>query len=90
MNKDILLVADAVSNEKGIAKEIIFEAMEAALASATKKKSREDIEVRVEIDRASGDYKTFRRWEIVDTNDEEGNPITEPNSRRTSYFYVMH
>ena len=78
MNKDILLVVDAVSNEKGVAKEIIFEAMEAALASATKKKSREDIEVRVEIDRSTGDYQTFRRWEVVDTQDEEGNPITEP------------
>jgi N utilization substance protein A len=78
MNKDILLVVDAVSNEKGVAKEIIFEAMEAALASATKKKSREDIEVRVAIDRSTGDYQTFRRWEVVDTQDEEGNPITEP------------
>jgi N utilization substance protein A len=77
MNKDILLVVDAVSNEKGVAKEIIFEAMEAALASATKKKSREDIEVRVEIDRASGDYKTFRRWEIVEDKDEDGNTLTE-------------
>jgi N utilization substance protein A len=77
MNKDILLVVDAVSNEKGVAKEIIFEAMEAALASATKKKSREDIEVRVEIDRASGDYKTFRRWEIVEDKDEDVNTLTE-------------
>ena len=77
MNKDILLVVDAVSNEKGVAKEIIFEAMEAALASATKKKSREDIEVRVEIDRASGDYKTFRRWEVVADKDEEGNTRNE-------------
>jgi N utilization substance protein A len=77
MNKDILLVVDAVSNEKGVAKEIIFEAMEAALASATKKKSREDIELRVEIDRASGDYKTFRRWEIVEDKDEDGNTLTE-------------
>lgn len=78
MNKDILLVVDAVSNEKGVDKEIIFEAMEAALASATKKKNREDIEVRVCIDRATGDYETFRRWEIVDEKDEEGEAITEP------------
>lgn len=78
MNKEILLVVDAVSNEKGVAKEIIFEAIEAALESATKKKSREDIEVRVEIDRASGDYKTFRRWEVVPEKDEDGNPLTEP------------
>ena len=77
MNKDILLVVDAVSNEKGVAKEIIFDAMEAALASATKKKSREDIEVRVQIDRASGDYETFRRWEVVEDTDEEGQTQTE-------------
>ena len=77
MNKDILLVVDAVSNEKGVAKEIIIDAMEAALASATKKKSREDIEVRVEIDRSSGDYETFRRWEVVDDKDEEGQTLTE-------------
>ncbi|TNF91492.1 MAG: transcription termination/antitermination protein NusA [Gammaproteobacteria bacterium] len=78
MNKDILLVVDAVSNEKGVEKEIIFEAMEAALASATKKKNREDIDVRVAIDRSSGDYETFRRWEVIDNVDEEGNAITEP------------
>jgi len=77
MNKDILLVVDAVSNEKGVAKEIIFDAMEAALASATKKKSREDIEVRVEIDRATGDYETFRRWEVAAETDEEGQALTE-------------
>jgi len=77
MNKDILLVVDAVSNEKGVDKEIIFDAMEAALASATKKKNREDIEVRVEIDRNTGDYETFRRWEVLDDKDEEGQPRTE-------------
>ncbi|MBI2994883.1 MAG: transcription termination/antitermination protein NusA [Gammaproteobacteria bacterium] len=66
MNKDILTVVDVVSNEKGVAKEIIFEAIEAALASATKKRNREDIEVRVSVDRTTGDYETFRRWEIVE------------------------
>lgn len=77
MNKDILLVVDAVSNEKGVDKEIIFEAMEAALESATRKKNREDIEVRVFIDRNTGDYETFRRWEILDNEDEEGQPRIE-------------
>ncbi len=66
MNKDILMVVDVVSNEKGVAKEVIFEAIEAALASATKKRNREDIEARVEIDRETGDYNTYRCWEIVD------------------------
>ena len=69
MNKEILTVVDVVSNEKGVAKEIIFEALEAALASATKKRFTEDVEVRVAIDRASGDYKAFRRWEVIDPLD---------------------
>ncbi len=62
MSKEILMVVDAVSNEKGVEKEIIFEAIEAALASATRRKHGEDIDVRVAIDRATGDYDTFRRW----------------------------
>jgi N utilization substance protein A len=57
MTKEILAVVDAVSNEKGVAKEIIFEALEAALASATRKRA---------IDRETGEYDTFRRWEVVD------------------------
>jgi len=65
MNKEILMVVDVVSNEKGVAKEIIFQAIEAALASATKKRAREDIESRVSIDRETGDYETFRLWEVL-------------------------
>jgi len=70
MNKEILLVVDAVSNERGVEKEIIFEAIEAALAAASKKRHREDIEVRVAINRETGDYETFRRWEIIDDDAE--------------------
>jgi N utilization substance protein A len=70
MNKDILTVVDVVSNERGVAKEIIFEAIEAALASATKKRHREDIEARVAVDRETGDYETFRRWEVVEDGPE--------------------
>lgn len=79
MNKEILLVVDAVSNEKGVEKEIIFEAIEAALASATRKKHGGDIEVRVQIDRESGDYETFRRWLIVDDAETQilENPMAE-------------
>ncbi|HEY7841611.1 MAG TPA: transcription termination factor NusA, partial [Gammaproteobacteria bacterium] len=65
MNKEILLVVDVVSNERGVAKDIIFEAIEAALASATKKRNREDIEARVAVNRETGDYETFRRWEVM-------------------------
>ncbi|MEE9571164.1 MAG: transcription termination factor NusA [Gammaproteobacteria bacterium] len=64
MNKEILMVVDAVSNEKGIEKDIIFEAIEVALASATKKKHSEEIDVRVAIDRESGEYDTFQRWMV--------------------------
>src|SRR5678816_2118713 len=64
MNKEILMVVDAVSNEKGVDKEIIFEALEAALASATRKKYGEDYDVRVAINRKTGDYDTFRRWKV--------------------------
>lgn len=66
MNKEILLVVDAVSNEKAVPREKIFEALEIALATATKKKYEGDIEVRVEIDRKTGDFDTFRRWCVVD------------------------
>jgi N utilization substance protein A len=73
MNKQILEVVEAVSNEKGVAREIIFEALEAALASATRRKHGDDIDVRVEIDRKSGEYKTFRRWKVFadDSNELE-------------------
>jgi len=71
MNKEILLVVDAVSNEKGVDKEIIFEAIEAALASATRKKYGAEMDVRVHIDRETGDYETFRRWKVVDDEDPE-------------------
>ena len=66
MSKEILLVVDAVSNEKGVEKEVIFGAIEAALASAAKKRTMEEIECRVVIDRESGEYETFRQWEVID------------------------
>ena len=76
MSKEILLVVDVVSNEKGVDRDVIFGAIEAALASATKKRHLEDIDARVAIDRNTGEYQTFRRWEVVeesaDPDDEEG------------------
>ena len=65
MSKEILLVADAVSNEKGVDKSIIFEAIEMALSAATKKRYDEDADINVAIDRDTGDYVTTRRWEVV-------------------------
>jgi transcription termination/antitermination protein NusA len=77
MNKDILLVVDTVSNEKAVDKEVIFEALELALASATRKKHGGDIEVRVAIDRETGAYETFRRWEVVDDDYEQDAPMRQ-------------
>jgi N utilization substance protein A len=71
MNKEILLVVDAVSNEKGVDKAIIFQAIESALATATKKRHRGDVEIRVEIDRSTGDYKTYRRWMVIDDSETQ-------------------
>eukprot|EP01026_Neomeris_dumetosa_P023347 TRINITY_DN199007_c0_g1_i1.p1 TRINITY_DN199007_c0_g1~~TRINITY_DN199007_c0_g1_i1.p1 ORF type:complete len:142 (-),score=17.26 TRINITY_DN199007_c0_g1_i1:13-438(-) len=65
MKKEILLVADAVSNEKGVDQDVIFQAIELALATATKKRYDEDSDIKVTIDRKTGDYVTVRRWEVV-------------------------
>ncbi len=71
MSKDILLVVDTVSNEKGVAPEVIFEAIESALATATKKRFETEVDIRVSIDRESGDYDSFRRWTVVADEDFE-------------------
>lgn len=76
MKKEILLVAETVSNEKDVDKELIFKAIEAALAMATKKKAGEDIDVRVAIDRRTGDYDTFRYWTVV-ADEVETNHLEE-------------
>jgi len=65
MSRDILLLVDALAREKNVAKDTVFLALEMALASATKKRFKDDVDVRVEIDRESGDYHAFRRWTIV-------------------------
>ena len=70
MSKEILMVADAVSNEKGVSRAVIFEAIESALATATKKlHDSEEIDCRVSVDRDTGEYETFRVWTVVE--DEE-------------------
>ena len=71
MSKEIMMVVDAVSNEKGVDKEVIFEALEAALASATRKKHGEEWDVRVAINRKTGDYDTFRRWKVFADDSKE-------------------
>ncbi|OGA40833.1 MAG: transcription termination/antitermination protein NusA [Betaproteobacteria bacterium RIFCSPLOWO2_12_FULL_62_13] len=69
MSREILLLVDALAREKNVEKEIVFGALELALASATKKRFHEDIDVRASVDRTTGDFSFFRRWQVVD--DEE-------------------
>ena len=72
MSKEILLVVESVSNEKGIAREAIFQAIEQALVAATKKKHNiEEMDARVSINRKTGDYDTFRRWTVMADEDHE-------------------
>jgi transcription termination/antitermination protein NusA len=71
MSKDFLLVIDSISNEKGVEKEVVFEAIEAALAQVTAKRYPEEVSIRVAIDRKTGDYDTFRCWTVVNHNQEE-------------------
>ena len=65
MSREMLLLVDALAREKNVAKEIVFGALELALASATKKRIHDEAEVRVSIDRNTGNYDSFRRWQVV-------------------------
>jgi N utilization substance protein A len=93
MSREILLLVDALAHEKNVGKEVIFTALELALASATKKKHHDDADVRVSIDRETGDYETFRRWQYVEYDllensayqfDEESE---HANGRQVGDFY---
>ncbi|MGL4409212.1 transcription termination factor NusA [Zoogloea sp.] len=72
MSREILLLVDALAREKNVSKDIVFSALESALAQATKKRIHDDADVRVSIDRESGDYESFRRW-LVLRDDEVDN-----------------
>jgi len=76
MSREILLMVDALAHEKNVGKDVIFTALELALASATKKRYHEDADIRVQIDRATGDYQSFRRWTVVDEDSQE-NPAAQ-------------
>ncbi|PCI18332.1 MAG: transcription termination/antitermination protein NusA [Piscirickettsiaceae bacterium] len=80
-NKEILMVVDVISNEKEIDRSVLFEAIEAALAMATKKLYREDIDVRVAIDPTSGDYESFRRWEVIEADPDVEDGIERPDAQ---------
>ena len=71
MQSEILLVAESVSGEKGLPKEVIFEAIESALATATKRRYTEPSNIEVNIDKKTGEYETFRFWEVVEEEDFE-------------------
>ena len=85
MSKEILLVVDAVSNEKALPRESIFEAMETALETATKKKYEGDIIVRVAIDRSNGEFDTYRRWLVVADDAVAENPFAEMTLSAAQY-----
>ena len=76
MSKEILLVVEAVSNEKDVPKQIIFEAVEIALASAAKRRFEEDALIRVSIDQRTGDHTTYRQWNIV-ADEDYSSPASE-------------
>src|SRR5688500_17514101 len=76
MNRELLMLVDAISREKSVDREVVFGAVEAALASATKKLYEGEVDIRVAIDRDTGEYETFRRWHVVP--DEAG--LQQPES----------
>lgn len=77
MSREILLLVDALAHEKNVAKEVIFTALELALASATKKRFTDDADVRVSINRDSGEYDSFRRWTIISADTPLENPAAQ-------------
>jgi N utilization substance protein A len=80
-NKEILLVADVFANEKEIDKELIFQAIESALEAATIKRYENPIKARVVINRHTGDYTTYRRWLVVEPNEEINGDVEFPGSQ---------
>ncbi|MBX6393076.1 MAG: transcription termination/antitermination protein NusA, partial [Burkholderiales bacterium] len=95
MGRELLLLVDALAREKNVQKDVVFGALEQAIASATKKRFSEDVEVRVSIDRETGDFESFRRWQVV-PDDELQNPaaqiklsearLEEPNIEADDYI----
>jgi N utilization substance protein A len=75
MSRELMMLADALAREKNVEREIVFQALESALASATKKRFSEEVDVRVSIDRESGDYESFRRWQVVPDGELEDHDL---------------
>jgi N utilization substance protein A len=81
MNRELLLLVDALAREKNVHKETVFGALEAAIAQATKKRFTEDADVRVAMDRNTGDFESFRRWQVVADDAPEITPHQIPISQ---------
>ena len=75
-SNEILAVVDSVSTEKGLEKDVIFKAIEIAIASASQRHFHEDADLFVKIDRTTGEYSTHRNWIVFDENNEEFHPET--------------
>ena len=75
MNRELLMLVDAISREKNVERDVVFGAVEAALAQATKKLYQGEVDIRVAVDRDTGDYETFRRWLVVP--DEAGHGLRD-------------
>ena len=75
MSREVLLLVDALAREKNVPREVVFQALESALASATKKRFKEEVDARVSIDRMSGDYEAFRRWQVVPDGELEDHDL---------------
>ena len=69
MSKEVLILVDAIAREKNVEREIVFESLESALASATKKRFPHDSDIVVRIDRSNGEYDAFRRWKVVEDDE---------------------
>jgi transcription termination/antitermination protein NusA len=77
MNREMLMLVDAISREKSVPRDLVFGAVEAALAQATKKLHGGEVDIRVTIDRETGEYETFRRWLVVPDSAGLQNPDAE-------------
>jgi N utilization substance protein A len=75
MSREVLMLVDALAREKNVQREVVFQALESALASATKKQFKDEVDVRVAIDREDGDYEAFRRWQVVPDGELEDHDL---------------
>jgi len=90
LSRELLLLVDALAREKNVHKEVVFGALEMALASATKKRFNEDVEVRVSVDRNTGEYESFRRWQVVPDDQVEFPPHQIALSEAQKQYADVH